>query len=196
LICGKNKTLEVGCGRGDNLIRQTSRGYDVVGIDKDVSVCDGKRILNFDFENFESDTKYDFIYAIHVFEHIKNPDKFISLIKKHLADEGEFAIEIPSVRDPLISLYNNNSYQKFYWYPFHMYYYDMDNITNLFGKNGIKVNITLIQRYGIFNHLRWIILGKPGNLNPHIPILDDIYKFVLTRIIKKSDTMLIRGKKK
>lgn len=194
LIIGKKRILEVGCGQGHNLRRQIGRGYNIVGIDKDPTVCNGDTILNCSFENFISDVKFDFIYSTHVFEHIKNPSLFIESLRKNLVREGEFSIEVPSIKEPLLSLYKNKSYQGFYWYPFHTYYYNPETIMSLFKRHNIDIKISLIQRYGILNHLRWIIFGKPGNWHPHIPFLDFLYKLFLTKVLKISDTMLIIGK--
>jgi hypothetical protein len=36
---------------------------------------------------------------------------------------------------------------------------------------------------------------RPGNFNRNIPVLDDIYKFVITRVFKVSDTLLVIGEK-
>jgi hypothetical protein len=60
----------------------------------------------------------------------------------------------------------------------------------------VEVNISLFQRYGLINHLRWLIFGRPGNFNRNIPIIDGIYKLALIEMLKSSDTLIITGTKK
>lgn len=192
-----DKILEVGCSFGDNVWLIQKKGYDIIGIDRDPGVCDGKTILNFDYNNFVgTEGKFDFIYAIHVFEHIQDPIEFIDWIKKNLSDRGRFLLELPSINDPLIKLYKINEFNKFYWYPYHFFYYNSNTLKSLFEKvPNFNIKVKLIQRYGLINHLRWLFLKKPGNFNPDIPILDKIYKFIVTRIFKLSDTIMLTGEK-
>ena len=118
----KNKAiLEVGCGNGFALKELRENGYNIVGIDKDPSVCDGKIILNYDFKDFSSDKKFDFIYALHVFEHIQDPHSFIDFLMRNLSVGGKFLLVVPSVDDPLIRLYKSKAYNNFYWYPYHIF---------------------------------------------------------------------------
>jgi hypothetical protein len=58
-----------------------------------------------------------------------------------------------------------------------------------------NVQVLLKQRYGIINHLRWVLRGKPGNFNAKIPILDSIYEKVL-KSYNMSDTLIITGSRK
>jgi hypothetical protein len=53
----------------------------------------------------------------------------------------------------------------------------------------------LEQRYGIVNHLRWVLFRKPGNYNPDIPMVDMIYKSFFEKVLKISDTMIFTGEK-
>ncbi len=99
-----------------------------MGIDKDPKVCDNILIFNKDFQELDQDQdKYDFIYSIHVMEHIRNPKLFIRKIIDSLTPKGRFIIEVPNVDDPLLSVYKIEEFNKFYWYPYHLYYYNLDS---------------------------------------------------------------------
>lgn len=197
LIRKTDYTLEVGCGLGHNLRRLRKKSYNAIGIDKDPAVCDGRAILNYDFKDFYSKEKFDFIYAIHVFEHISEPYRFIEWIQKNLAEKGTFLLEMPSIDDPLLKIYNNRNFNKFYWYPYHLYFYNKRILKIMFERfPNIKARIILLQRYGLINHMRWLVLGRPGNVNNDIPLIDIIYKFILTRLFGAGDTVIVVGERR
>jgi len=112
-------------------------------------------------------------------------------IDESLVQNGIFVLEVPNREDPLLSLYKNKAYDNFYWYPYHSYFYNFQEIENMFG---LRARVYRKQRYGIINHLRWILFGKPGNINFNIPILDNIYKYILVKVFKKSDTIVVIGR--
>ena len=189
--------LEIGCGPGDTLKRLRKTGYNIIGIDKDPTVCDGEAVLNYDYKDFILHKgKFDFIYAIHVFEHIPDPCKFIEWISEKLKEKKRFLLEVPSVDDPLLKIYKVERFNDFYWYPYHSFFYNKDSLEKIFRKcPGVRIKIRPFQRYGLINHLRWLFLKRPGNFNPNIPILDNIYKLILTRLLKASDALIVTGEK-
>lgn len=188
------RILEIGCGRGYEVERLRQMGYNVVGIDKDPSVCDEIIIKNRDYRDYEPFRKFDFIYAIHVFEHILDPEEFVAWVLTNLRPGGEFLLEFPNVDDPLLTIYRNKAFKKFYWYPYHVFFYNAKSTANLFSKfPNVKIKTKLSQRYNLINHLRWLLFNKPGNVNFKIPVIDHIYHFVLNRIFRKSDTIIVHG---
>ncbi len=168
-------TLEVGCGHGDNLNYLRRKGYNVVGIDK----APTENGILMDYKDW--DKKVDCIYAIHLFEHLPDPKKFIQWMKEN---SRKFILEIPCIDDVLMKL---PSYRKFCWYPYHLFFYSKKTARLMFGP---KAKIFYRQEYGIINHLRWFFLGRPGNYNRNIPILDRIYKTILMRL-GFGDTLVI-----
>ena len=129
-------------------------------------------------------------------EHIQNPKLFIKKIIDSLTPKGRFIIEVPNVDDPLLSVYNIEEFMKFYWYPYHLYYYSKQTLNNIMAQfEEINYKIKLRQRYGLINHLRWFIKGKPGTYNKKIYLLDNIYIFCLNNILNVSDTLIIHGEK-
>lgn len=196
----KNKweyILEVGCGAGDNLKILKSKGYKVIGIDKDPSVCDNKLIFNIDYRLLEDkDLSYNrpqFIYGIQLFEHLSNPIDFIERMVDHLKKFGILLLEFPNLEDPLLTLYNIKEFKQFYYRPDHHFFYTPDTILDMLYRNEVTWNCSIkrIQNYGLVNHINWLFRKKPTNLKINIPILDNIYKFILTKIFKKSDTILL-----
>jgi SAM-dependent methyltransferase len=186
--------LEIGCGKGENVKYLTSKGRCMKGIDKDPTYCDNVNVFNMDYKDQIIDC-WDFIYAIQVFEHIADPEDFIQHIMELLMKKGRFLLEFPNTEDPILTLYHVKKFKKFYYIPHHLFFWTPSTVQAFFDRLGIKIKIKLLQKYGIINHLRWIIFGVPGNWHPHIPILDDIYKWVLINIFRKSDTIILLGEK-
>jgi SAM-dependent methyltransferase len=186
--------LEVGCGKGGNVRYLKDKGYMVTGIDKDPSVCDGETIFNHDYREFMPPTNnfYDMIYALHLFEHIMNPEDFLSRCLKSLRFNGKILLELPNVDDPLLTVYDIPEFRKFYWRPDHVFFYNKETIEKLLKKCRIQHYLILRrQNYGLVNHINWWIRKKPTNLRITLPIVDTIYKWWLTYIKKKTDTLLV-----
>jgi hypothetical protein len=73
-----------------------------------------------------------------------------------------------------------------------MFFYTPDTLDIILTKCGfIKYKIIRKQTYGLINHINWLINERPSNLKLDIPILDNIYKWILCNILKISDTMLV-----
>jgi SAM-dependent methyltransferase len=177
----EDNVLEVGCGHGDNVRFLQGLGIKVMGIDKDRLVCDGISVVHSDIETYRPMRKLDVIYAIHLFEHLPDPKAFVQWLKDN---SRRFILEIPCVDDVLMKL---PAYKRFCWYPYHLFFYSMKTARLFFGPNA---EIRYRQEYGIVNHLRWLILGRPGNWNPHIPVIDSIYKRLLMTL-GYGDTLVI-----
>ena len=193
LLGKKNKAkmeiLEVGCGFGDNMAYLYEKGYHTVtGIDKDPTVCKKAGIHNIDWKDYNPGRKFDAVCGIHFFEHVAGPEEFLLWVRTVLKKNGRFIFEVPSIDDPLIKLYKNKAYDKFCWYPYHMFFYSKETLERMFA----GAMVYRRQEYGLINHLRWAIFGRPGNWNPHIPILDDIYKFILKKL-GYSDSLVVVG---
>jgi SAM-dependent methyltransferase len=196
IIRKEEVVLEIGCGHGDNIRFLRSKGFRVTGIDKDPSVCDGDTVINSDIRDYKLAKKPDLIYAIHLFEHLTDPGQFIAWMIDNLSDNGRFVLEVPSTDDPLLTLYKNENFKKFCWYPYHLFFYSKETAQRLFsGYDGLNTRVLVKQEYGLLNHLRWLFFGKPGNINFHLPVFDDIYKLVLTKVFGMGDTLVILGNK-
>uniref|UniRef100_A0A6M3IIS6 Putative methyltransferase n=1 Tax=viral metagenome TaxID=1070528 RepID=A0A6M3IIS6_9ZZZZ len=199
LIRGDN-ILEIGCGKGENVYRLKRLGYDVLGIDKDNNVCDEHFIHNLDAKELKKKqykNKFDVIYGIHLLEHIENPREFFDICYYSLKKYGRLILELPNIDEPLLTIYKNKAFSKFYYRPDHLFFYNKDTLfPMLLSSDFVHGNIILKQQYGLWNHLNWLFRNKPSNINYNIPLLDSIYKFILTKILKKSDTLLVILEKK
>jgi 2-polyprenyl-3-methyl-5-hydroxy-6-metoxy-1,4-benzoquinol methylase len=96
---------------------------------------------------------FDVICMFHVLEHIFDPGHFLTDCVACLAPGGRLIIEVPSLDDPLLTLFQLQ----------HPYVYSAGSMTRLLAHRGLEVERAINhQRYGLENHLHWLSTGKPG----------------------------------
>lgn len=111
----------------------------------------------------QSGERFDVICMFHVLEHIFDPGRFLANCVACLAPGGRLIIEVPSLDDPLLTLYDCEAYQRFYFQRQHPYVYSAGSMTRLLVHQGLEVERAIHhQRYGLENHLHWLSAGKPG----------------------------------
>jgi hypothetical protein len=72
-------------------------------------------------------------------------------------------IEVPSLRDPLLSLYDCEAYRRFYFQRQHPYVYSARSLSRLLDHVGYSIEEAIDhQRYGLENHLHWLAASEPG----------------------------------
>jgi len=114
-------------------------------------------------EDVPDGEKFDVICLFHVFEHIRDPFDFLRKCNRLLNAGGSVVIEVPHIEDPLLSVYDLDSYKDFYFQPMHHYIYSVDGLRYVFESEGFyEKDIVFYQRYGLDNHLAWLKKGKPG----------------------------------
>lgn len=93
--------LDVGSGGGEHARRFRESGSRVVCIDLGTSVYarsrteDGIEIVNADFNRYESEERFDLVWASHVLEHQRNAGEFISRLIENCAPGGWVCITVP-----------------------------------------------------------------------------------------------------
>ena len=106
--------------------------------------------------------KVDVICLFHVFEHLTDPASWLAAARRLLAPGGRIVIEVPSLDDPLLSLYKSNTYREFYFQRQHPFVYSAASLRRVLEHNGFAVEVMPYQRYGLENHLTWLVDGRPG----------------------------------
>jgi ubiquinone/menaquinone biosynthesis C-methylase UbiE len=162
--------LEIGAGDAGflKIIRQGMPKIHLTAVDKDQNTVHD-RIKNAD-ENYkdlaelkEKGLCYDFICLFHVLEHLLSPSDVLTKIFRIMSSTSVLIIEVPSFYDPLLSLYGNQAYSKFYFQRQHPYIYSPPSLQRLMETNGFKtLELINYQRYGLENHLNWLSQGSPG----------------------------------
>ena len=157
--------LEIGCSSGFMLDAFKEFGVNCVGVEPSGEFGEfleqsGHQSVS---ELAEIDNqKFDVITHFFVFEHIRDPFKFLSQTYNMLNDDGVMICEIPCANDPLTSLYNIDAFEKFYWSIAHHYYYTPKSLEMVLNKLGYRYKLVPEQRYDLSNHMTWMMDGRPG----------------------------------
>jgi SAM-dependent methyltransferase len=103
------------------------------------------------------------ICMFHVFEHIHDPAHFLGELFTVAAPGARLLIEIPSLDDPLLTVYRCQAYENFYFQRQHPYVYTARSLRRALEFGGCRVvDMLPYQRYGLANHMTWLAHGKPG----------------------------------
>ncbi len=114
-------------------------------------------------ELIEQGVRFDLVCVFHVLEHVVNPAEFLMLCSQVLKPNGRIIVEVPSLDDPLRKLYGIEEYERFYFQAQHPFNYSQRSISRLLAANGFSIRESLAhQRYGLENHLTWLIRRRPG----------------------------------
>ena len=98
---------------------------------------------------------FDLVCLFHVLEHIIEPAPFLESCTALLVSGGRIIIEVPSLEDPLLSLYHVDAYQNFFFQTQHPYSYSAASLGRLLDAHGLAVDESIAhQRYGLENHWR------------------------------------------
>jgi SAM-dependent methyltransferase len=168
---GARNVLEIGAGDASFLAHVGSQCPDVALASQEIdqntraardAVPGLTQHASFD-EVRASGERYDLVCMFHVLEHVFAPGEFLADATACLAPGGRLVIEVPSLSDPLLSLYGCEAYRRFYFQRQHPYVYSAGSLTRLLTQLGFEVEQAIDhQRYGLENHLHWLYAGKPG----------------------------------
>ena len=160
--------LEVGASDGAclDLISRHLPKADCAGVEpskphRDLAEKRGLKV----YEKIEdlNEKKFDVICMYHTFEHFLDPVKEMKKISRALLEGGVFIIEIPSLTEPLISLYGLDAFKDFYFQVQHPFVYSPSSLSRLLNGMGYKnIKFSPFQRYGLANHMNWLKNNKPG----------------------------------
>ncbi len=135
---------------------------------------------------------------LHPEEHIQTPLEFLATIKKLMSDHAALIIEVPSLLDPLLSLYDSKAYSEFYFNSQHPYVYSPSSLQHLTEYGGFQTaEMINFQRYGLENHLNWLNHGRPGGNELFRELFSDLESDYIAALEKfgKTDTVMWIGKR-
>jgi hypothetical protein len=131
-------------------------------------------------------------------EHILEPGAFLDGIRKLMSNHSLLIIEVPSLFDPLLSLYQNKTFTNFIFSSQHPYVYSPSSLGRLMAANGYQATETIhFQRYGLENHLNWLTQAQPGGNKEFQTTFQDLesaYRASLEQT-EKTDTVIWVGRR-
>jgi len=163
--------VEIGAGSGKflEIVKRENSEIKVVAVetDQNTAFLREKIVGSENYDSLEQicalGKKYDVICFFHVLEHIIDLDSFFFHIHQLAHVKSTIIAEVPSLTDPLISLYSSKAYMKYYFQKQHPYIYSHASLERLMNYYQFKtLDIISHQRYGIENHLNWLIHKQPG----------------------------------
>ena len=200
------KILDIGSGVGTLDFYLASRGHPVFGIDisRNAILTANKNIKIFSFkhkpvfkcisiENFKTESKFDFIIATEVLEHVKDDDKITCKIYKLLNKGGFFLCSSPSINAPLYRLGLLNKFDKEVG---HLRRYSVSSYIRMLEKAGFKV-CEVVKNEGIGRNI--LFTNKfAGNaikiLKGPFSDLATFVDYILVRLLGESNIILVAKK--
>jgi len=205
-ISNISNLLEIGAGDGSflRIIKENHPTVDLSVVETDISTLSQREEIE-NLKNYESiedickhNNKYDAICLFHVLEHIIDPSAYLSIVGQLLIKNDSLVIvEVPSLFDPLLSIYGCESYKKFYFQSQHPYIYSNTSIARFMESNGfVTKEVINYQRYGIENHLNWFANNAPGGNQLFRNIFSETNKSYISELedFGKTDTVIWVGK--
>jgi len=134
--------LEVGCGRGELLLKLEEAGFkNLIGIDpfikNDIVRGQNFQILKKKIHEI-SDLQFDWIMFHHSFEHLNNPHEIFEVLNKLLKNDGHILIRIPVIDSYAWEYYKTEWIQLDP--PRHYFLYTVKSMEYLAGKYGFIID--------------------------------------------------------
>lgn len=131
--------VEVGCGDGNFAVSFANAGAKVIGIEPSAVAAKLARkqhiktIQKYVDDKLEMKEKFHAFSACQVFEHIQEPNKLLTNIKRLLLPESYALIEVPSLSKTISNL-------RFYdFFPDHSAYFSTTSLSYLLERNGFEI---------------------------------------------------------
>lgn len=194
--------LEIGSSNGAFLdeLQQRRPRLKLYSIEPDVGTAAGRSKVSLagDYRDMKSAVvagiQADVVCFFHVFEHIADPVEFLATVASLIRPGGKIIIEVPSLDDPLLSMYQSSAYEAFYFQRQHPFVYSGRSLSTVLEQNGWRVTLVQpYQRYGLENHIGWLRSGKPGGdpeLSVTLASVEDGYRSAL-EAAGKTDTVFV-----
>jgi 2-polyprenyl-3-methyl-5-hydroxy-6-metoxy-1,4-benzoquinol methylase len=163
----RNRILDFGCGDGSFLDSLDST-WEKFGLEPDLesrkSASKGSTQIFDSAESvLQSKLEFDVISLFHVVEHFYKPSAEFELIYKLLAPGGLLVIETPNSQDALLTKYESTAFREFTYWSHHPMLHSKQSLEKFVLRSGFKIIESIgIQRYGLKNHLNWLVNGTPG----------------------------------
>ena len=174
-VHGNARLLEVGCSAGQFLSAIERHVRIAFGVDADTAAIEHANKVSGcpTFPTLEAlathmgtfpkgfEARFDVICTYQTLEHTHDPHMFLEMLKPFLAPNGVVVIEVPSINDPLLTLYDAPGYREFFYHSAHNWYFSPESLDALMEDCGFAGHVECVQDYNFLNHLSWVHTGKP-----------------------------------
>ncbi len=169
------RVLEIGPGAGTMMKLFSDQGIDITGIEPDSIAAhwieDNLKLPVFEgFFDFVykkekvtwQKSLFDGIIFTHVLEHISNPSKFFSKLKKIMNEDGILIIEVPNIERP----FSDEMKWETYCDPGHLHYFSKNTLETILRQSGFVVDLMTDEIFEPYGNLFCIakIQNKKSNL--------------------------------
>ena len=171
VLTRSTRLLEVGASSGQFLTHIKDQIHLVNAIELDKACCaflNDELNIQTDSEYLENsifaNEKYEVVCAFQVMEHVEAPVSFLKGLCQATKPGGSMFIEVPNLRDPLLSVWDVASYQKFFYHSAHLHYFTENSLKMVALEAGFQpdeIEIYFTQDYNLLNHLHWIMNDGP-----------------------------------
>jgi len=162
---GRTRVLEIGCSVGMFLDRAKQYAREVVGVDCDTAAIEyaTQKTGCKTYPSLEALPfgKFDIVCMFQTLEHITDPLMYLAEVKRYLNRNGLLVIEVPSLNDPLLTIYDCPEYRRFFYHEAHKFYFSPNSLEMLMEQSGFEGHIEYVQSYSFVNALSWCMTGNP-----------------------------------
>lgn len=168
LLTPETRLLEVGCATGQFLFNVKPLVREAIGVDYDTGAAayaaerTGCKTFGGGLANADLREDYfDVVCAFQTLEHVPDPLAFLKELSRYLGPGGHIVLEVPSLGDPLLALYDIESYAGFFYHNEHQLYFTPVSLTKTLGIAGFEGEIHFVQDYNLTNHMNWVHRQAP-----------------------------------
>lgn len=136
------RVLDYGCGLAGYLCDFHDRGVAISGAEIAAYVVEACKRHGFDVHQVNDllhipfdDAEFDVVYLMQVFEHLRDPHRFLDELDRVLKPGGYLYLAVPNSASAWRRFFGENWVSG--WYaPFHLFHYNRDNLTELAHQHG------------------------------------------------------------
>lgn len=170
--------LDVGCGAGGFLQLLAATGVRCIGVELDAAAVQSLTdeglsvVTGVDELTEEERSSITIVTMFHVLEHLVDPRTTLREISRSVGGARLFVFEVPCSEDPLLTVFPSQEFSEFTYWSHHEHLHSRRSLEQLLSEMFRTVSVRRLQRYGLRNHLGWLVHGRPGGL-PEREFLDD-----------------------
>ena len=163
------RVLEIGASAGQFISHLKAKSHArLCAIDLDPACCEfmGKMGIetdsNFLWQSRFFSDKFDIVCAFQTMEHVLDPVSFLQNIREVMARGAIAYVEVPNLRDALLSTWTVEEYRDFYFHSDHLFYFterSLKKVATLAGFQEAKVLFS--QDYNLVSTINWIVNRVP-----------------------------------